>query len=230
MRARFGSAGRLAALAATAVALGGIAGVSEAAAPGAPEPPPLADPNEHAAVPIGAVDQAQLALLGVLRRGGRPDDAVPDRTRDQVAAALGPDVGANAGLARHALRTALGEDLYVVPGRGWVCLTSTTAPASCVPTERVAEGYGVALQRIPSGFRLGGLVPDGVAGVEVRGTAGETATATAEGNAWRADVAFEPAAVAWTRAGVDGEVSVPVTAPPAAPTAAAPERPATPGP
>jgi hypothetical protein len=222
MRAPLGpSLRRLAGLGMTAAALGGIVGASEAAAPGAPAPPPPADPSTHAATPIAAPDQEQLALLGVLRREGRPEDAVPDRTREHVDRSLGPDVGANAGLARHALRTGLGEDLYVVPARGWVCLTSSTGPANCVPTARIAEGYGAAVQRIPSGFRLGGLVPDGVARVEVRGADGASATVESEGNAWRADVPFEPSAVAWTRAGAADEVSVPVGAPPPAPTAPA---------
>ncbi|WP_445150381.1 hypothetical protein [Baekduia sp. Peel2402] len=213
------SLGKLTALGATAAALGGIAGASEAAAPGAPPAPPPAFPADHAATPIGAVDRDQLALLGVLRRDARDTDAVPDRTREHVAQALGPDVGANADLARRALHTALGEDIYVVPGRGWVCLASSVGAAQCAPTGRIVSGNAVGLQRIPSGVRIGGLVPDGVARVEVRGPNGETAFATAEGNAWRVDVAFDPSTVAWTREDGSGEVSVPVSVPPVAPTA-----------
>jgi len=213
------SLGKLTALGATVALLGGIAGASEAAAPDAPPPPAPAAPQEHAATPIDAPDQAQLALLGVLRRERQASDALPDGARAHADARLGPDVGANAGLSRRALRTALGEDLYVVPGRGWVCLASSEGPSSCTPTDRIEQGYAVALQRIPSGVRIGGLVPDGVARAEVRGAGGETATATAEGNAWRADVPFEPVAVAWTREGAASEVAVPVHVPPVAPTA-----------
>lgn len=207
-----------AALAAAIASIAGSAGATEALAPAAPAPPAPADPQAHGSQPIAAADSAQVALLGVLRRDAEPGDAVPDGVRAHIAQALTPDVGANASLARRALRTALGEDLYVVPGRGWVCLASSGGVAGCAPTDQIALGYAVTLQRIPSGLRLGGLVPDGVASVTIRGAAGESATATAEGNAWRADVAFEPASVAWSR-DRGTEVAVPVHAPPPAPTA-----------
>jgi hypothetical protein len=213
------SLGKGAALVVAIASLAGSAGATEALAPAAPAPPAAADPHVHAAQPVGAADSAQVAQLAVLRRAGRSEDAVPESVRATIANGLGPDVGANPGLARRALRTALGEDLYVVPGRGWVCLVSSGGPAGCTPTDQIAQGYAVTLQRVPSGIRLGGLVPDGVSTVTIRGAAGESATATADGNAWRADVAFEPASVAWTRAGTSGEVSVPVYAPPPAPTA-----------
>jgi hypothetical protein len=208
-----------AALVAAVASLAGVAGASEALAPAAPAPPVPADPHVHGAQPITAADSAQVALLGVLRRAAQPGDAVPDGVRAHIAEALGPDVGASPSLARRALRTSLGEDLYVVPGRGWVCLASSVGAASCTPTDRIAQGYAAMLQRIPSGLRLGGLVPDGVSTVTIRGAAGETATVSTESNAWRADVAFEPASVAWTRSGEKAEVSVPVYAPPPAPTA-----------
>jgi hypothetical protein len=205
--------------AALIAAIASLAGVSGALAPAAPAPPAPADPHVHGAQPITAADSAQVALLGVLRRGAQATDAVPDRVRAHIAQAMGPDVGANPSLARRASQTSLGEDLYVVPGRGWVCLASSVGTAGCTPTDQVSQGYAVMLQRIPSGVRLGGLVPDGVATVTIRGAAGESATAAAEGNAWRADVAFEPASVAWTRSGEKAEVSIPVHAPPPAPTA-----------
>jgi hypothetical protein len=208
-----------AALVVAIASLAGSAGATEALAPAAPAPPAPADPHARSAQPIAAADSAQVALLGVLRRAAQPGDAVSDGVRAHIAQAMGPDVGANPSLARRALRTALGEDLYVVPGRGWVCLASSGGAAGCAPTDQIALGYAVTLQRIPSGVRLGGLVPDGVSTVTVRGAAGESATATAQGNAWRADVAFEPASVAWTRDGERSEVSVPVYAPPPAPTA-----------
>ncbi|HET6509307.1 MAG TPA: hypothetical protein VFG42_21095 [Baekduia sp.] len=208
-----------AALVAAIASLAGSAGASEALAPAAPAPPAPADPHAHAAQPAGAADTAQVATLGVLRRARQTSDAVPDAVRSHIAQAMGPDVGANPDLARRALRTSLGEDLYVVPGRGWVCLASSGGAAGCTPTDQIDQGYAVTLQRIPSGVRLGGLVPDGVSTVTIRGGAGETATATAEGNAWRADVAFDPASVAWTRAGDRAEVSVPVSVPPPEPTA-----------
>jgi hypothetical protein len=180
-----------AALVAVVASLAGGAGASQALAPAAPAPPAPADPHAHSAQPITAADSAQVALLGVLRRGAQAGDAVPDGVRAHIAEALGPQVGASPTLARRALRTSLGEDLYVVPGRGWVCLASSAGAAGCAPTDQIA----------------------------LCGAAGESATASAEGNAWRADVAFGPASVAWTRSGEQAEVSVPVHAPPAEPTA-----------
>jgi hypothetical protein len=188
-----------------------LAGAAVAATTDPPAPPPPAVPHEHDAGQIGAADSAQVALLGVLRRGAEPSDALSGSARTHVAAGATPDLGANASLARRALTTSLGEELYVVPARGWVCLTSSTATGVCSPTDRIAEGYAVGLEQIPSGFRLSGLVPDGVASVEVRGAGGATATSEVSDNAWRADVGFLPTAVAWT--GSAGEKVVPVTVP-----------------
>jgi hypothetical protein len=204
----------VAAVAATA----SLAGVAVAATTGAPDPPPPAVPQDHGAAPmIDAADTAQLSLLGVLRRAAQPDDAAPDAVRAHVGDGAAPDLGANVALARHALTTALGEGLYVVPARGWVCLESTTGGGTCTPTDRIADGYAVGLEAIPSGFRIGGLVPDGVARVEVLGAGGTTAEADVTGNAWRADVPFAPSSVAW--AGDAGEKAVPIIPPPDAPTA-----------
>jgi hypothetical protein len=204
----------LAAVAATA----SLAGVAVAATTGAPAPPPPAVPQDHGAAPlITAADTAQLATLGVLRRAAEAADTPPDAVRAHVGNGAAPDLGANPALARHALTTALGEQLYVVPARGWVCLESTAGAGTCTPTDRIAEGYAVGLERIPSGYRLGGLVPDGVARVEVRGADGARAAAEVASNAWSADVAFVPSSVAWT--GGAGEEVVTVVPPPDAPTA-----------
>jgi hypothetical protein len=204
--------------AALVAALTTLAGVAAAADPSAPSPSPPAVPQDHAAPLVATPDGAQLAALGILGRAAQPDDALPEAARAHLARGATPDLGANPALARHALTTSLGEGLYVVPGRGWVCLASSTGAATCTPTDRIAAGYAVMLQEIPSGWRLSGLLPDGVARVEVRGAAGETATATASGNAWRADVAFAPARVAWTADGA-AETSVPVLGPAPAPVA-----------
>jgi hypothetical protein len=189
-----------------------------AATTGAPAPPPPAIPQDHdAGPPIAAADTAQLAALGVLRRTADAGDAPPDGVRALVTDGPAPALGANPALARHALTTALGEGLYVVPARGWVCLASTDGAGTCTPTDRIAEGYAVGLRPIPSGYRLGGLVPDGVARVEVRGADGTRAAAEVTGNAWSADVGFAPSSVAWT--GDAGEKVVPIVPPPDAPTA-----------
>jgi hypothetical protein len=196
------------------VGLASAAGVAVAATSSAPPAPAPATPEQRTAQTITAVDRTQEATMGVLRRTVGRADALPQAARDHVARGAGPSVGANPALARLAITTPLGEQLYVVPGRGWVCLTSSEAKGMCTPTDRIAEGYAVGLQGIPSGFRLAGLVPDGVDRVEVRGH-GATATVAAANNAWTEDVAFEPELVAWT--GPAGEKVVPVSAPPPAP-------------
>ncbi|HMJ37637.1 MAG TPA: hypothetical protein VK501_27270 [Baekduia sp.] len=198
-----------------------VAGVAVAATTGAPPAPPPAVPQDRSAQTVTAADATQEATMGVLRRAVGRGDTLPQAARDHVARGAGPSLGANPALARLALTTPLGEQLYVVPARGWVCLTSSEARGTCTPTDRVAEGYAVSLRPIPSGFRLSGLVPDGVDRVEVRGD-GQVGTAAPAGNAWQTDVAFEPKAVAWT--GPNGERVVPVSAPPPAPVGpAAPE-------
>lgn len=179
-----------------------------------PPAPAPADPARRAATPVAAVDARQLAMLGVLRRPLAPGDDLPASAKAMIADGSGPDLGANPALARLALTTSLGEKLYVVPAQGWVCLTSSAGTGGCTPTDQVGEGYGVGLSGIPSGYRVAGLVPDGVSRVVVRGpTETATATATPANNAWQVDVTFEPTAVAWT--GPAGEKIVPVHVPPA---------------
>jgi hypothetical protein len=209
--------------------VGSLAGVAVAATSAPPAPTP-AVPEQRNAPMITAVDATQEATLGVLRAPVAKSDAIPESVRELVARGTGPSLGANPELARKALSTPLGEDLYVVPARGWVCLASSEADSNCVPTDRVADGFGVALQVIPSGYRVRGLVPDGVERVEVRGDGGETADAAPSNNVWTVDVAFTPSSVAWT--GDAGEKVVPVSVPvpdpigPAAPpTALAPTGP-----
>jgi hypothetical protein len=212
------------------VATGAVAGVAVAAtsAPPAPTPPV---PQDRTALKITAVDSTQEAAVGILRRPVDKGDAVPDNVRDLVAHDSGPALGANLALARKALTTALGEQLYVVPARGWVCLESSAGTSNCVPTDSIADGYAVSLQGIPSGFRMRGIVPDGVGRVEVRGNDGETAVTAPVSNAWTVDVAFSPTSVAWT--GDAGEKVVPVSAPvpdtvaPAAPPTALNPNPST---
>jgi hypothetical protein len=204
---------RLAALLAASASLAGVAVAAGTDGPPAPDP---ALPERNDAATVTVVDRDQLATLGVLRRDAEPGDAIPDGARQHTEAGSGPGLGANPDLARRALRTPLGEALYVVPARGWVCLTSTAEVGSCTPTDRIADGYAVSLRPIPSGYRLSGLVPDGVARVEVRGAVLRLSTGVGE-NAWLLDVPFVPTSVAWT--GAAGERTVPVAAPPLAPTA-----------
>jgi hypothetical protein len=194
-------------------AAGSIAGVAFAATTSSPAPAP-AVPQERSATAISQVDDVQGSTMGILRRTVAKSDEVPAAARDLIAHGSGPALGANPALARLALTTRLGEQLYVVPASGWVCLTSSEASGICSPTDRIAEGSAVGLHGIPSGFRLSGLVPDGVDRVEVRGER-ETASTATSGNAWQIDVAFEPTSVAWT--GPAGEKVARVSVPPAAP-------------
>jgi hypothetical protein len=221
LRLRRGRDGmRILRTAAMLAASASIAGVAIAAADGGPAPAPApAVPEHNDAVAITAPDADQLATLGILRREAEAADAAPDGVWQLIARGSGPGLGANPDLARRALTTALGESLYVVPARGWVCLTSSSGQGSCTPTDRIADGYAVGVAAIPSGFRLSGLVPDGVARVEVRGAGGATAAATPSGNAWQADVVFAPTTVAWSSPHGDREVpvAIPATGPPAPP-------------
>lgn len=199
--------------AALLAATASIAGGAIAMADGSGTDPAVPERND--AVAVTAPDAGQLALLGVLRRQAEPSDAAPDAVRQLIARGSGPGLGANPELARRALTTALGTSLYVVPARGWVCLASSGGQGACTPTDRIADGYAVSVGAIPSGFRLSGLVPDGVARVEVRGAGGLSAAAAPSGNAWQADVAFAPLSVAWS--GPEGDREVPVAAPQRAP-------------
>jgi hypothetical protein len=197
------------------VVLSSAVGVAVGATGGAPPAPEPAAPEQRTAAVIGAVDAQQLQTLSVLGRTATRTDAVPAAARALIEHGSGEAVGANPDLARRALTTALGEALYVVPARGWVCLTSSGGHGLCATTAQIAEGYAVGLEGTPSGYRLSGLVPNGVGRVEVRAD-GQTASVAPSGNAWQADVTFAPKTVAWT--GPAGERVVEVSPPPPAPT------------
>jgi hypothetical protein len=191
---------------AVVAAAGSVAGVAVAATSGS-EP---AVPPERSATVVTAVDADQAALLGALRRPATAADDLSAGARDTVARGSGPALGANPELGRLGLTTPLGEHLYLVPAQGWVCLVSSTSSESCTPTDQLAAGYAVGLRVIPSGYRLAGMVPDGVDQVDVRGSS-TSVTVTVGENAWEADVAFAPTSVAWT--GPAGEQVVPVAPP-----------------
>ena len=147
--------------------------------------------TEAGAPTVAAVSPEQAARVGELRRAARADDRLPDRWSQAIAGAArhGRSWGANPELAR---RSAPG--VWIVPADGHICVVSNSptdgsagfgcasdadlARGRLAPTEVDANGTGVVT----------GIVPDGVASVELVDRDGSTRRAEVEHNTYRAAV------------------------------------------
>jgi hypothetical protein len=188
------------------VAPAAIAGGAIAATTG----PGPADPTANSARPIASPDSEQVAAFGVLREARNADDDLPDKAAATVARGSGPAVGANPQLA-HRTTTALpGVSLHVIPGQGWMCWVDSDGMGACNTTAEARRGYLVGLTHVPEGYKLRGVLPDGVKAVTVVGDK-ESTDVPVERNGWAAAVTFAPTAVRYTDAG--GEHVVPVFVP-----------------
>lgn len=169
-----------------------------------------ADPTQHAATPIAAPDEEQLAAFAVLRRDRSVQDALPEVAARLVAHGPGSDLGANADLSR--LTTSEGgRRLYLVPGRGWLCVVDEDGGGGCNRTAQARDGYLVARRQVSAGTLLAGGLPDGVETVTVRGEGGASEQVPVRDNGWTAAVTFAPQTVEFLGAAGDRVVPVGVT-------------------
>jgi hypothetical protein len=193
------------ALAAGSAGLADAAGVLGTAQP--------TSPNTNQVAPLAqAPDPTDLAMLGILRRPQQPGDALPeeaDRTQDPVARSTGE----NPALARKVSFGALG-DAWVIPADGGVCLQSQGG--GC---DTDVDGHPPYIQTLGGGidhpgvYHITGLVPDGVATVELRFTDGTVDTLTVQQNVYMANVTSGLTSTTFTLA--DGTlVTLPGSSPP----------------
>jgi hypothetical protein len=171
-------------LAAGAIMVTAVAGAGESTE--APAEIELAD-----APTVDAVEPEQSAEINELGRAERPDDELPERWEQAIdeAGEEGLDWGANPDLSRH---TAPG--VWIMPADGHVCLASSS------PTDG-SVGFGCASNEDAERGRLApsdvdengngvltGIVPDGVASVELVDVDGSTRTAEVDSNTYRAAI------------------------------------------
>ncbi len=151
--------------------------------------------------------------LAILRRS--PDAA--GQAKDDEGA---KDLGANVALARKALTTASGEDLFVVPSRGGVCLATTKGTFTCGSDEAAAAGRVAGAIICGPGLpedqiSMFGLMPDGVERVTVRRADGSGLDIPVRGNAYAAELnKFEPLPVAVEWESAEGPQSAQSNVPP----------------
>lgn len=166
-----------------------VCAVVLAAGAGAGEPGDAPNEVYDAAAPtVDRVEPEQAAEIAELRRPPRASDELPDRWTEELqeSAEEGQSWGANADLAR---QTAPG--VWILPGAGHVCMASSSPSDGSVgfgcasnadvergrlaPSDVDANGNGV----------LTGIVPDGVASVEIVNLDGSTRSADVENNTYR---------------------------------------------
>lgn len=195
---------RIALLTAAAVASGGVA-----LATGAGDDETAPPPSGNSAV--AQVEPDQAAAYAVLRRKQTAADRVPEEHRAFVESGMTDDFGASPGLSRRATTTASGNPVYVIPGRGHVCMyviDELGGSGSCNRTSEAVKGYMVGSSSSagrPGIVQIFGLVPDGVDEVVLRTRDGATEVTRPEGNAFAFETAGKPQQVEW------GGKVVPVT-------------------
>lgn len=198
------SAHRLLVVAAIATALG-VAGAGLAHSDDGPPP------SKQQMIESVPADLA--AGFGVLRRAAGADDALPPRPAGLVSSGLGSSLGANADLARLALRRRDGLDVYAIPARGWLCAADNEGHGTCNRSAEALTGRVLGTAALePGTVRVWGLVPDGPTTLEVLHVDGSIDTTPVRGNAYAADTASDLSGVRFTDA--EGEHTIPATAPP----------------
>jgi len=134
---------------------------------------------------IVAAQPEQRRAFAVL---SQPAQTPPPARRAAIVRVLSASrpLGVNLALARR-VRTGAGEDAWVVPGDGSVCvIRDLTATAGC-NTTREAIAHGMALlERDPlaHGYLLLGIVPNSVRRVRVRSDRGVVATVPVSRNVY----------------------------------------------
>jgi hypothetical protein len=196
------------AIAIAAIATGGAAIAQGGAAPEGPpgaQTPAASPPGSERAVDV--VGETVAASVGALRRPRTADDALPPNVAKYVEWA--PLRGANGRLARKALSKE-GQDLYLLPGNGVVCLLVTgsgggaAGPSCRTPAQLRSESGGPgalglhcpggSATELPAceGTRLFGVAPDGVDRVTVPIESGGSVSVPVVNNAYLIDTPGRP--------------------------------------
>lgn len=169
-----------------------------------PAPPPPQDA-------VRQVDPEQSSRYAVLRRERVATDELPADHRGFVDDQMTKDNGAAARLSRRATNTPSGRPVFVLPGRGWICVYAVRGEGGsggCNRTSEALKGYIVGTSAVAPGVtQVVGLVPDGVSEVRLVGKDGSVERAAPDGNAFVFETARLPRSVQW------GDVAIDVVSP-----------------
>lgn len=167
------------------------------------------------AVPA-AVDPALYQHYAILRRNHSASDTPPPTTATSQANRFGADIAQ----AHRALSTKAGDDLFVLPTAGGLCLASKLGRGEeCVPTALALQGQAatsvICAPGLPSGsVEVAGLLPDGAQNVTARLGDGTTAPVEVGANVYVLDRLLTdplPKSISWTD--VSGEHATPTSMP-----------------
>jgi hypothetical protein len=189
---------RLALLLTAALAVTG--GASLAAGP---DPEPAQSGRSGGQQPVQAVEPDQAASYGVLRRSATAQDRLRDQAVGFVNEMMTRDFGAAPGLVRRAQVTAGNAAVYVIPGRGHVCLYTTPVgadqgTATCNRTEEALKGHVIGFDWPAPGInRIVGLATDDVTEVRIRDRNGNVERVTPVGNTYVFETTMWPKQIEW---------------------------------
>jgi hypothetical protein len=171
-----------------------------------PEPPAL-PPRPLAAT---GVEPALAESFGVLR-GAAVADGLSSRLSSRIGDGPSRFFGASVELSRVSVERG-GDTLYVIPGRGSLCLAldwTEGVNVGCTDSTRAKAGYTLTTVGTRSGITIYGLVPDGVPSVTVRLAGGEDVTSDVVGNGYIAQVAGTPTMLSYAAPNGKVELQIP---------------------
>jgi hypothetical protein len=142
--------------------------------------------------------------FSVLDRAAQPSDELPRAVLMTIQGGLAQRYGAAPELSRRA--DVGGVALYLVPGRGHLCLFTETGVGGCNPAGDAVDGRLFTLEQgdpVPPGkTRLFGALPDNVSTVRLDFVNGDVVEAPVRGNVWMVVADSEPTHVSWVDDGV----------------------------
>lgn len=167
------------------------------------DPEPAQQDRSGGQTPIEAVEPEQARSYGVFRRSETASDRLADPLVRIVEKGMTKDQGAAPGLARRAQVSRGDGVVYVIPGRGWICLVveqpqSKDGNATCNRTSEALRGWTMLVEWPSPGItRVTGVVPDGIDEVTLRGYEGGVERVKPMQNTFVFETGQTPKTVEW---------------------------------
>lgn len=167
------------------------------------DPEPAESGRSAGQQPIGAVEPEQARNYGVFRREETASDRLADPVVRIVEKGMTQEQGVAAGLARRAQVTASNDAVYVLPGRGWLCLyvddpESQSGSATCSRTADALRGWFLLIEWPSPGItRVTGVVPDGIEEVTMTGHEGGVERVKPVQNTFVFETGLTPKTIEW---------------------------------
>jgi hypothetical protein len=189
---------RIAALLAAALAVTGGASIAAG-----PDPEPAEAGRGGGQQPVQAVESDQAGSFSVLRRAARPEDRLRDQAVEFVRGMMTGDFGAAPGLVRRSQVTARNAGVYVIPGREFICVYTTTlgadeGTAGCNPIGEALQGHLIGFSWPAPGInRVVGLATDDVTEVRLRDAKGNVERVAPVNNTYVFETTMWPKQIEW---------------------------------